>query len=90
MNVARGAHLVDGDLLVALDAGQIEHAILDVFHEEPLPPDRPFWTHPRISVFPHVAAYSAPESAARIAAANVAAFLGGEPVAGLVNRTRGY
>lgn len=90
VNVARGAHLVEDDLLAALDAGQLEHAILDVFHEEPLPSDHPFWTHERINVFPHVAAYSAPESAARIAAGNVAAFRAGQPVAGLVDRERGY
>ena len=90
VNVARGAHLVEGDLLAALDEDRIGHAILDVFHEEPLPPDHPFWSHPRISVFPHVAAYSAPESAARIAAANVLAFRQGRPMTGLVDRTRGY
>lgn len=90
VNVARGAHLIEGDLLAALDENRIDHAILDVFHEEPLPPDHPFWSHPRVSVFPHVAAYSAPESAARIAAANVLAFRQGRPVTGLVNRVRGY
>lgn len=90
VNVARGAHLVENDLLAALDGGRIDHAILDVFGEEPLPPAHPFWSHPRISVFPHVAAYSAPESAARIAAANVSAFREGRPVTGLVDRVRGY
>ena len=90
VNVARGAHLVEDDLLAALDASRIDHAILDVFREEPLPQDHPFWTHERISVFPHVAAWSAPESAARIAAANVLAFREGRPVSGLVDRARGY
>lgn len=90
VNVARGAHLVEDDLLAALDEGRIDHAILDVFREEPLPRDHPFWPHPRVSVFPHVAAYSAPESAARIAAANVLAFRQGLPVTGRVDRARGY
>ena len=90
VNVARGAHLVEGDLIAALDASQIDHAILDVFREEPLSPDHPFWSHPHISVFPHVAAYSAPESAARIAAANILAFREGRAVTGLVDRARGY
>lgn len=54
MNLARGAHLVANDLLDALDKGQLDHAVLDVFVKEPLPPTCPFWKHPKIRVFPHM------------------------------------
>ncbi len=90
VNVARGSHLVEVDLIDALDSGQIGHAILDVFRTEPLPKNHPFWQHPKMSVFPHVAAYSAPESAAAIAVAGVCAFRAGTPLTGLVDRARGY
>ena len=77
---------------VPLQAQQspLDHAILDVFAEEPLPSDHPFWRHPKITVFPHVAAYSEPGTAARIAAENVAAFQAGHPVRGTVDRYTGY
>ena len=90
VNVARGAHLVEEDLLAALDAGKLGHAILDVFRTEPLPNGHPFWRHPGVSVFPHVAAYSAPESAAAIAAANVRAFRVGASLVGRVSQANGY
>ena len=54
MNLARGAHLVANDLLEALASGQLEHAVLDVFVKEPLPPTCPFWLHPKVRVFPHM------------------------------------
>ncbi|MDQ2780574.1 MAG: glyoxylate/hydroxypyruvate reductase A, partial [Pseudomonadota bacterium] len=56
VNLGRGAHVVDADLLAALDSGHLERAVLDVFHTEPLPPAHPFWRHPRITVLPHAAA----------------------------------
>jgi len=90
VNVARGGHVVDADLLAALDRGQLAEAVLDVFHEEPLPPDHPFWRHPKVHLFPHVAAPTDPASAARIAARNIRAFRQGTPLAGLVDRARGY
>lgn len=90
VNLARGAHVVDADLLAALDAGQLRHAVLDVFHSEPLPPQHAFWSHPRVTVLPHVAAQTDPRSAAAIAAANVKRLRAGEPVANLVDRSRGY
>lgn len=58
INVARGAHVVEADLLQALDAGQIRHAVLDVFATEPLPTDHPFWQHPKITLTPHSSARS--------------------------------
>jgi glyoxylate/hydroxypyruvate reductase A len=90
VNLARGAHVVDADLLAALDGGQLRHAVLDVFHSEPLPPQHAYWSHPRVTVLPHVAAQTDPRSAAAIAAANVKRLRTGEPVANLVDRSRGY
>ena len=90
INLARGAHVVDADLLAALDAGQLAHAVLDVFSTEPLPPAHPYWSHPRVTMLPHVAAPTDPRSAAPIAAANVRALRAGQPIANLVDRARGY
>lgn len=90
VNLARGAHVVDADLLAALDAGTLAHAVLDVFTQEPLPPDHPYWAHPRVTMLPHAAALTDPRSAARVAAENVQRFRRGEPPEHLVERARGY
>ncbi|MFT3818532.1 MAG: glyoxylate/hydroxypyruvate reductase A [Rubrivivax sp.] len=90
VNLARGAHLVEADLLAALDAGQLSHAVLDVFGQEPLPPGHPFWHHERITVLPHVAAQTDLRSAAAVAAANLRALRDGQPLRHLVDRGRGY
>ena len=90
VNLARGAHVVDADLLAALDSGHLQHAVLDVFHNEPLPAQHPFWAHPRVTVLPHVAAQTDPRSAAQVAAANIEALLQGRPLRHLVQRERGY
>lgn len=90
INFGRGAHLRDDDLLAALQSGHLSHAVLDVFHREPLPADHPFWSHPHVTVLPHVAATTDPESAAPLALRNVAAFREGRPLEGPVSLTRGY
>ena len=90
VNLARGAHVVDVDLLAALDAGWLQHAVLDVFHHEPLAAEHPFWRHPRVTVLPHVAALTDTRSAAQVVARNLRGFVRGEPVANLVERARGY
>ena len=90
VNLARGAHLVEADLLAALADGTLSHAILDVFETEPLPPAHPFWRHPQITVLPHVAAITDPVSASAFIAANIARFRNGQPLQGLVNRQAGY
>ena len=90
INLARGRHLIEQDLLLALGNRTLGYAILDVFVQEPLPADHPFWTHPRILVMPHVAANTDPSSAARLAIANITAFRAGGDVSGLVVRARGY
>lgn len=90
VNLGRGGHLVDQDLLEALAHGQVGHAVLDVFDREPLPAGHPFWGHPAITVLPHIAALTDMRSAAAIAVANIRAALAGAPVAHQVDRTRGY
>jgi glyoxylate/hydroxypyruvate reductase A len=90
INLGRGGHLNEEDLLGCLQARQIGHAVLDVFQQEPLATEHPFWSHPRITVLPHVAASTDPQSAAPLALANVAAFRAGRPLNGVVSRERGY
>lgn len=93
VNLARGAHVVETDLLAALDAGRLRDAVLDVFAVEPLPADHPFWRHPRVTVLPHVAALTDERSAASVVAANLAAWRAGAPagaLTGWVDRARGY
>ena len=90
VNLARGAHLDEPALLSALDSGQVGHALLDVFSEEPLPDAHPFWGHPGVTVLPHVAALTDPRSASALVAANLARLRDGEPLAMLVDRGRGY
>ena len=90
VNVARGAHMVEADLVTALDAGQLASATLDVFREEPLPAGHPFWTHPKITVTPHISAVTRPEHVAPQIAENYRRALAGQPLLNLVDRTRGY
>ncbi len=90
VNCGRGAHLIEADLLAALDSGQLAAAVLDVFRDEPLPPGHPFWLHPRIVVTPHVAAATNPRTAAPIVAAALRRFAAGQRIANLVAPARGY
>lgn len=90
INVARGAHLVDDDLLVLLDSGQLAGATLDVFRTEPLPLAHPFWRHPRITITPHTSARTLRDTSIAQIAGKMAALERGEPVAGLVDVGRGY
>ena len=77
-------------MLAALDAGHVAQATLDVFRLEPLPATHPYWAHPRVTVTPHIAADTRPETASRVVAANVARMLAGEALMHRVNRAEGY
>ena len=90
VNLARGAHVVDADLRAALDSGHLQHAVLDVFHTEPLPAEHVWWQHPRVTVLPHAAALTDPRSAAAVAATNLRAACSGAAPAYRVDRERGY
>ncbi len=90
INAGRGTVLVEEDLLAALDAGRVGHAVLDVFTAEPLPAGHPFWSHPRVTVTPHISAATRPETAAPVAAENLRRAMAGEPLLHLVDRSRGY
>ncbi len=90
INVARGNHLVDEDLLAALDSGHIAGATLDVFRDEPLPADHPFWSHPKIAVLPHIAAPTHASASAAAIADNIRRFRNGEELWHLVDKARGY
>ena len=89
VNPGRGALIDDAALLAALDA-DLAHATLDVFREEPLPRGHPFWAHPRVTVTPHVASATRPETASLAVAENVRRSEAGEPLLHLVDRERGY
>jgi glyoxylate/hydroxypyruvate reductase A len=90
INVARGGHLVEADLLELVQDGHIAAATLDVVDEEPLPPTHPFWHEPRITLTPHIAALTLRDESARQIAGKVAALERGEAVAGMVDRLKGY
>jgi glyoxylate/hydroxypyruvate reductase A len=90
INVGRGGHLVEKDLLAALDSGQIGGATLDVFRKEPLPEKHAFWKHPRIFMTPHVASMTVPSSAVRAVVANIQRLEAGEALQHIVDMKRGY
>lgn len=93
INVARGAHLVDEDLIALLDQGHLAGATLDVFRTEPLPPEHAFWQHPKITVTPHISARTLREESVAQIASKIAALARGEPLSslpGLVDPEKGY
>ena len=90
INLARGGHIDDDDLLAALDAGQVGRAVLDVFNIEPLPTEHPYWRHPRVVVLPHMAAETDPQTAVAQVAENLRRLKAGEPLLNVVDRTAGY
>jgi glyoxylate/hydroxypyruvate reductase A len=90
VNVGRGGHLVDADVLQLLDRGQLGAATLDVFATEPLPADHGYWRHPRVLVTPHVSAVTELEPAVAQIADKLAAWLRGSTMSGIVDRARGY
>ncbi len=90
VNIARGGHLVDADLIAALDRDHLAHATLDVTTPEPLPAEHPFWTHPKITVTPHIASLTDPKTAAPQVIENIRRFRAGEPLLNRVDRANGY
>jgi glyoxylate/hydroxypyruvate reductase A len=90
INAARGGHAVEADLADALATGQLTHATLDVFREEPLPGDHPFWDHPQITITPHNASITDPRSVVAQVAENIRRIDVGEPLLHLVDRDAGY
>ncbi|STR34834.1 2-hydroxyacid dehydrogenase YcdW [Klebsiella grimontii] len=90
LNLARGVHVVEDDLLVALDSGKLKGAMLDVFSREPLPEESPLWRHPRVAMTPHIAAVTRPLEAIAYIAKTIAQLERGETVSGQVNRQLGY
>jgi glyoxylate/hydroxypyruvate reductase A len=90
INVARGAHLVDEDLLSLIDSGHLAGAALDVFRTEPLPAEHPFWKHPKITLSPHTSARTLRSETIAQIAGKIAALERGEAVAGIVDPVRGY
>lgn len=90
INPGRGPLIDDQALLAGLDAGQIGHATLDVFRTEPLPEDHPFWAHPKVTVTPHIASTTRPDTASQIIAQNIANHEAGLPLLHLVDRKAGY
>ncbi len=90
INVARGAHLVDDDLLALIDSGHLSGATLDVFRAEPLAADHPFWRHPKITITPHTSARTLLETSIAQIAQKIMALEQGFSVAGMVDTSRGY
>lgn len=90
INVARGAHLVDADLIALLDSGHLAGATLDVFRTEPLPAGHPFWSHPRITLTPHTLARTLRDESIAQMVGKIGALERGEVIAGIVDPVRGY
>lgn len=93
INVARGSHLVDEDLIALIDSGHLAGATLDVFRTEPLPAAHPFWTHPKITVTPHTSARTLREESIAQIAGKIRSLQNGTPIAslaGVVDPKQGY
>jgi glyoxylate/hydroxypyruvate reductase len=90
VNMGRGAHVVDEDLLAALDSGHIAGAALDVFNTEPLAADHPYWTHPKVHITPHMAGYTNPRTASPGVIENIKRLRSGQPLINTVDPKTGY
>jgi len=90
MNVGRGGHCNEQDLVAALDSGHLSGAVLDVFQTEPLPPDNILWSHPKVTVTPHIAGITDPRNAAAFVVDCVIRAESGAPFTNVVDLSRGY
>ncbi len=90
INPGRGPLIDDAGLIAALDNGQVSHATLDVFCTEPLPADHPYWAHPRVTVTPHIASTTRPDTASMIIAQQIQRGEAGTPFQNVVDRKAGY
>jgi glyoxylate/hydroxypyruvate reductase A len=90
INAGRGGQQVEADILACLDDGTLHAATLDVFETEPLPADSALWAHPAVTVTPHNAAMSDPETIGRLVAEQIRRFEAGEPLRDVVDRRLGY
>jgi len=90
INLGRGRHLVEADLLDALASGQVDRAILDVLNDEPPAADHPYWQHPRIWLTPHIGAMTSPQTAFEVLLANIRRHQRGEFMPGTIDRSEGY
>jgi glyoxylate/hydroxypyruvate reductase len=90
VNAGRGAHMAEGDVVAALESGQLAGALLDVFATEPLPTDNPLWSHPNVIVTPHIAATTPIRNACAQIVDKIERMERGEPVSGIVDRAVGY
>ena len=90
INAGRGPVVVESDLIAAIDQGRIAGAALDVFNQEPLPPDSPLWRHPAVTITPHVASITLPITSARHVAENIQRHRAGKPLTHLADLSRGY
>lgn len=92
ISAGRGRHVIEKDLLAALSTGQVSRAVLDVFQQEPLPRDSPFWNHPRVRITPHVASLTSIPNAVQQIQENYLRVLNGQPPleVNLVDRQQGY
>lgn len=90
INVARGGHVVEADLLALIREGQVAAATLDVFEQEPLAPDHPFWQEPRISITPHISAITVDEDTVRQISDKIRLLEQGKAVGGIIDRSSGY
>ncbi|MDU5731667.1 MAG: glyoxylate/hydroxypyruvate reductase A [Citrobacter freundii] len=90
LNLARGVHLNEDDLLASLDSGKVKGAMLDVYSREPLPETSPLWKHPRVAMTPHIAAVTRPAEAVDYISRTILDLESGKSVTGQVDRVRGY
>ena len=90
LNLARGVHLNEDDLLASLESGKVKGAMLDVYSREPLPENSPLWKHPRVAMTPHIAAVTRPAEAVDYISRTIMNLESGQVVTGQVNRVRGY